>query len=561
MRFRFCSRSLRSYITMMMTGILTLALTVCGALFYGQTSSTLRTVYQQQMVQQLNTTMQQITEQISLIDSLYMLFMSNNLIYDALENAGADGSNAAAVERQMTHLLITNYIWEEQFIDSVSIYTDGGQAFHVSSIDSDAKRRQSRAIREASDQSYPHLQIITPDSPSSGELYFARNIFSATTGQAIASMIVSVDRDVWIEYLGSSLDNGWSICLYNDDFHLLSLPQAGFPPDENAYLTVSKKLYNLDMYAVVMAPRAALADRLNGSLQAYLFIMCLMILTVLLASYMLSRAATYPILRMIRHINRIADGNYEETIPADKMYEEFRSLSAAFNHLLAEINTYHADHLEKQLLLKNAEIQALQSQINPHFLFNTLNTLAWKAQMSDNPELYQMTISLGQLLKTNVLSRSSSFITLAEELKYIKFYVYLQKMRFEDRIRAGFDIAPGLQDVQLPCFSIQSLVENAFVHGLEPKADNGELLVRVRMEDDAVSVSVQDNGIGFREIPDLAKIQPSGTDSHTHVGLRNLDRRLYLLYGEASRLQIVSTPNVQTTVSFRIPKEPGHFLL
>ena len=126
-------------------------------------------------------------------------------------------------------------------------------------------------------------------------------------------------------------------------------------------------------------------------------------------------------------------------------------------------------------------------------------------------------------------------------------------MRFEDKITVNFDLAPGLQKMQIPCFCLQSLVENAFEHGLEPKKGSGELLISICREDSAVRFSVRDDGVGFTDIPDLDAIQPSAKDSHTHIGLRNLDRRLYLLYGEMARLHIVSEPDVSTEVSFRIP--------
>lgn len=544
------TKSLRSYTTCMITGIIALALTISGVFFYAQTSRTLRGAYQEQMLQQLDNTMNRINEQVNLVDSLYTLFMSNNLIYDSLEADFLASHSTAAIEKQMTYLLITNYVWKEKFINSVSIYANNDHTYHVSIIDSSEANLHNQEVYQNTDKRYPFLQIMT-NSKEHNVLYFVRNIFSSNTGQPIATMIISIDGSAWLNYLGDSLDNGWFICLYNEELELFSLPEQSSPIDTGNYLTVSEKLHNLDLSAVVVAPKQELLRKLDSSLRTYLAVMFVIIFFVLLIAFALSKAITYPIMRMIEHVNRIGEGRYEENIPSTEIYEEFNSLTNAFNHMLNEINAYHADNLEKQLLLKNAEIQALQSQINPHFLFNTLNTLAWKAQISDNPELYQMVISLGELLKTNVISRSSSYITLKEEVKYIKFYIYLQKMRFEDKINVSFDIAPGLQNFRIPCFCIQSLVENSFVHGLEPKKGNGELLISIQKQDSFIVISVQDNGVGFQKTPQ--------ENSHTHIGLRNLDRRLFLLYGEASRIQISSIPDMATVVSFKIPykEEPA----
>lgn len=545
-------KSLRSYTTCMITGIISLALTVSAVFFYTQTSHLLRETYQEQMLQQLDNTIGQINEQVSQINSLYTLFMSNNLIYDSLETSSTTSQNITAVEKQMTYLLITNHVWEEKFINSVSIYAHNNTSYQVSIIDPAKTAQNSQEIYQQADKKNPFLQLLTlPDEHNI--LYFARNIFSSNTGHPIATMIISIDSSTWMEYLGSSLGNGWFITLYNEELELYSLPDHEPQINTKDYLSVSEKLRNLDLSAVVVAPKQELQQKLSSSLRVYLVVLFTIIFFVLLISFALSKAITYPIMRMIGYVNRISEGHYEEAIPSTEIYEEFNSLANAFNHMLNEVNTYHADNLEKQLLLKNAEIQALQSQIDPHFLFNTLNTLAWKAQISDNPELYQMVISLGGLLKTNILSKSSSHITLQEELKYIKFYIYLQKMRFEDKINASFDISSGLQDFKIPCFCIQSLVENSFVHGLEPKKGQGELVISIQNKNSYVFFSVQDNGIGFQEIPTLQNIKFSSEDSHTHIGLRNLDRRLFLLYGENSRLHISSIPDVKTVVSFKIP--------
>ncbi|MGN0364561.1 MAG: sensor histidine kinase [Suilimivivens sp.] len=537
----------------MITGIIALALILSGILFYIRTYHTLRSTYQSQMLQQLDTTMNQINEQIDLIDSLYILFMSNNLIYDSLDSITLGSDHTALVEKQMTYLLITNYVWKEQFINSVSIYANSGHVYRVSTIDSSLADSNSQKIYQNMDHTYPSLMLTTLDSDNNS-LYFVRNIFSSNTGFPIATMVISVDRTAWMNYLGSSLGNGWFIYLYNKDIELFSQPNQGSPIEDSNYFTVSETLRKLDLSAVVVAPRDELMEKLNSSLQVYLIMMLIIIIFVLVITFALSKAITHPITRIKFYVNRIAEGHYDEIIPPTEMYEEFDSLTHAFNNMLNEINAYHADNLEKQLLLKNAEIQSLQSQINPHFMFNTLNTLAWKAQMSDNPELYQMVISLGELLKTNVVSRTSSYIPLQEELKYIKFYIYLQKMRFEDKINAVFDISPNLQDFQIPCFSIQSLVENSFVHGLEPKKGNGELSILIHDEDDYITIIVRDNGIGFQEIPNIANIKPSSKDSHTHIGLCNLNRRLFLLYGEEAQLHISSIPGIETVVSFHIPR-------
>ena len=205
------------------------------------------------------------------------------------------------------------------------------------------------------------------------------------------------------------------------------------------------------------------------------------------------------------------------------------------------------------MLLKNAEIRALQSQMDPHFLFNVLNTIAWKAQMSDNEEIYDMIISLGELLRINTLSKESAYTQLEQEMKYVKFYIYLQQMRFEDKISFDIQVPDSLMKCMIPGFCIQPLVENAIIHGLEPKKGNGKLSINIIETERYMEISINDNGIGFETVPDIRRIASKNDGSHTHIGLKNLDKRLELLYGEEARLHILSTPNVCTSISFRIP--------
>lgn len=256
------------------------------------------------------------------------------------------------------------------------------------------------------------------------------------------------------------------------------------------------------------------------------------VLIALLAAVIISWAITKPIDSMIYQINQISNGE-QANLPPMRMYREFHIWADAFNRMLKQLDIYYNDNFQKQLLLKSSEIRALQSQMNPHFLFNVLNTIAWKAQMSGNEEIYQMIISLGEFLKINTLSKNKDYVRLSQEIEYVKFYVYLQQMSFEEKISCIFQIPDSLMSCMIPTFCIQPLVENAIAHGLEPKEGKGKLIVQV--------------------IPEIQNIQPSGQDTHTHVGLRNLDKRLELLFGPDARLRIDSVPEKCTTISFKIP--------
>ena len=171
--------------------------------------------------------------------------------------------------------------------------------------------------------------------------------------------------------------------------------------------------------------------------------------------------------------------------------------------------------------------------------------------MLDNEEIYQMVISLGELMRMDILSKNDSFITLEQEIEYVKLYIYLQQMRFEDKISSSIRIAPGLMQYKIPALSIQPLAENAIIHGLEPKKGKGRLEIQVLETDEhKMEVTVMDDGVGFQG---TAKMESDTKSTHTHIGLKNLNKRLLLLFGEDAQLRIHSIPGRCTSVSFTIP--------
>ena len=574
-------RSLRSFITLAISITVTTILLCSIFFYYYRTSLLLRSNFEQSITGQLNQVNQNITEQVDTIDSTIPLFLSNTMLLNALETSSfpSTGRNSRfQLEKQMSDIYYSTPLSGRNFTDAIYIVCDNGTiltAYTSGSVSSSLY--QGCELLESIDPADTGLLCRTLDSEKNS-IYFARNLFNGNTGNHMGLFIININLDRWVQYCAKGLDPFWFICLYNQQISAVSDQnmtannidlKAGIHPakdsvsfqelslDSRAYFAAARSLDEFGLVSVVAAPKDLLLEDLNDTMKSYLLLLAFIVLSALLISLIISRAITHPIDKMIYYIDRISTGQ-EKNLPPMKMYHEFDVWAHSFNQMLKQLDVYYNDNFQKQLLLKNAEIRALQSQINPHFLFNVLNTIAWKAQINDNEEIYQMVISLGELLKMNTLSKERDFITLDKEMEYVKFYMYLQQMRFEDKITCLIQIPDRLMKCQIPCFCIQPLVENALVHGLEPKKGKGRLIIQV-METDQhqMEISIIDNGIGFHEIPDITKITSSENDSHTHIGLRNLDKRLELLFGSASRLKIESEPNICTSVSMRIPIRKG----
>lgn len=588
-------KKLITQFTLLITFTVIITLILTGFLFAYMISDSLTQEYKDRMFQDSNTTIEDISDSIDTIDSIYPLIVSNDSLYNFMNQTSQTISQVTVMEKQMASILIMNNIWALSYLESVYIYTSNN-TIHVSKSDTANNQQENLSVYSQLDSSSSSLSLQT--LKNSNSLYFVRKIFNYDTGRSIGTMIITVNRDEWINSLSKNIYPGWFIFLYNDDFELLTQHDSELTSQNIAelknslkptlvfnkikinskdYLTLSNKSPKLDITATVISPNSEITTKVTTVLRSYLIFASIIIIITVLITLGISRVMTHPIKVLIRYINRISQGNYSEKIRGLDTYEEFYSLELAINNMLDQIHSYHDNILEQNLLLKNSEIKALQEQINPHFLFNVLNTLAWKAEMSNNKEVYQMTIAIGEMLKGTIVQKNSYEIAVSDELKYVGFYNYLQKMRFEDRIHIDLQIDEGIDNCKIPCFSVQTLVENAYTHGLEPKETNGELVIIIRKDGDYVSVTVQDNGVGFKKIPDFSNILNDDDDAtssmssskkevrgkdintdaplvaHTHVGLRNLNKRLYLMYGAESIMYAESVPNVRTAISFRIP--------
>lgn len=568
--------SLRTFITVVISLIVTVILVLSISFFYKETSYILINEYEQSITAQLSQVNQQISEQIDALDSIIPMFLSNSLISNTLESINYNSvtnDSKISIEKQMSHTYYSTSLSSKNFINGIHIFSDDGTEFYIpTSGGSERDLDLNQRLLDNIDPTDPGLICMSLYSEYKS-IFFARNIFSSNTGRHIGTFIVDVAPVNWIQFCAKGLDPSWFIYLYNNEMSVLSngamevqseqllklidpqnstvsfqeLTLSGEP-----YFVAAQELQGLQITSAVAAPKHLMMRDLNQTLKSYLLLMTVIVLIALATAVILSRTVTRPINKMVFHINEISQGR-QDSLPPLKMHYEFQTWMNAFNQMLKKLDISYNDNFQKQLLLKNAEIRALQSQMDPHFLFNVLNTIAWKAQMSDNEEIYDMIISLGELLRINTISKESAYTQLEQEMKYVKFYIYLQQMRFEDKISFDIQVPDSLMKCMIPGFCIQPLVENAIIHGLEPKKGNGKLSINIIETERHMEISINDNGIGFETVPDIRRIASKNDGSHTHIGLKNLDKRLELLYGEEARLHILSTPNVCTSISFRIP--------
>jgi sensor histidine kinase YesM len=278
----------------------------------------------------------------------------------------------------------------------------------------------------------------------------------------------------------------------------------------------------------------------------------------------LSRSINEPISRLVAAARQLARGDWTVRPPAFRTGSEFRILSDAFRQMLDNLKRLiekDREHLETQRLVKELELKALQSQINPHFLFNTLNVLSKLALLEGAEQTSDLTVSVSNLLRYN-LRKLDRPVSLREEIGHAREYFRIQEARFRDRIRFETDIDPRALELPIPSLTIQPVLENAFVHGIENMEQGAEIRLTARREEKRVVVEIADNGAGMEE-ETRRRLLESGPEPEaplsvipghsTGLGVRNVFKRLRLFYGQDDLVEIESAPGRGTTVRLKLP--------
>ncbi|SET27659.1 Histidine kinase-, DNA gyrase B-, and HSP90-like ATPase [Natronincola peptidivorans] len=306
-----------------------------------------------------------------------------------------------------------------------------------------------------------------------------------------------------------------------------------------------------------------------------LFSIMLNIFLAILFTYRLTK----PIIELADSAEEISEGNFDIQPISIKTNDEIHVLAGAFNKMVVSIKIY-IDEIKKQAevetrlkqqemenfrmksLLKDAELKSLQSQINPHFLFNTLNAATQLAMMEGADQSSEFIERIAGLFRYN-LRKMDEPVTLAEEINYVKDYMYILKIRFGDKIEFFTDIDNNLLEVKVPCTIIQPIVENAFIHGLENLERKGRIYLNLKADQDKILVEVIDNGIGMEKEKVFALIltedEKRTANKHaTGIGMHNVIDRLRLFYNIDDIREIIeidSRVGNGTKVVLKIPYE------
>lgn len=242
---------------------------------------------------------------------------------------------------------------------------------------------------------------------------------------------------------------------------------------------------------------------------------------------------------------------YRYAAPSERV-AELQTLSDSFEHMVGMIQNLMERVRREEITLRKTELKALQAQINPHFLYNTLDSIQWMCEQGENEDAVRMVGALAKLFRISI-SHGNELIPIRDEVRHAQSYLIIQSFRYKNQFTYSFYVDPETEDCLCNKITIQPLIENAIYHGLDRMVDEGKITVTVKPHGEDILITVADNGVGMTEEQCLKILQKERSDS-SGIGVKNVNDRLKIHFGERYGISIASELDVGTTVTVRIPK-------
>ena len=334
-------------------------------------------------------------------------------------------------------------------------------------------------------------------------------------------------------------------------------PQHELTTGGVSYAMASARAEKAGWYVLMLTPQSEFSAGAMSVSSAILTAAVAALILIAVVTAIASRVISQPVKELADAMDetQLRDLSYRVTVSGA---DEIARLGNSFNALMEKLERSLAGEYEAALQQQKAEIRALQAQMNPHFLYNVLQSMASMATVRHMSDLASMATALGSTMRYTI-SGSEPLVSLREELSYVENYLTIQKLRFGERLHAEIDVPEYVMSCAVPRVSIQPLVENAILHGLEQREKPGTIRIGAWTAGERLTVEVTDDGQGMTE-EELAQLRsalyaPSPAEERRGIGLRNLYMRLRLLYDETAQLTLDSEEGIGTVVQIVIPME------
>jgi sensor histidine kinase YesM len=481
----------------------------------------------------------------------------------------------------VNQFLAQQYKYNESFLSTMLIFLDDpNMVYYTYSNTKDAtytsvrefKRIGLSKVLDKAVDIDTNIELLTIE----GHLYMIRNLVKSNF-EPYAVIVMEINTDsmfkslesIWGYQVGEIYMDGEPL-LNREINNILTKEELTTDLDESIYINRHSKdivyrVSKLDQHKlayVIQLDSNAIIRELDAVKYIGILVLIFMIPLVILVMTFFNRKVTRPIKSLVEAAHKITNKKYGFQVEKISKSYEFDYLGNVFNQMSLELQYQFEQIYLEELALRDAKIEALQSQINPHFLNNTLEIINWEARLGGNEHVSGMIEALSTMLNATMNRKNQHLIPLEEELSYVDSYLYIIKQRFQDKFEVVKNIDEHLLSFEVPRLIIQPIVENAVEHGTSA-LKQGKILISIYEEMDGIVVEIEDSGSlteqDERKIRDILNPDgESGSESSLNIGIRNVNQRLRILYGERYGLTIKNNQNNHTVSTIRIGKEGLH---
>jgi two-component system, sensor histidine kinase YesM len=510
--------------------------------------------------------------------------ITNNFEMIRLLNEKTDEPAIAYINEQSITNIIGAIFYSRDDLVGIHVITNRGKIYNYGNsmnvLDSDyPKEEWYHQLRDSSGKLvwlgvYAHSLIdMNEDSPV---FAFGRQIYDLNEHKPIGIALFEVNPGPVLDALDNlKLGEHSEVYLMNQQGQVVSSltePAPVLPnlpklegsrnmvvEQKDSGITVASRLPFSDWSVVSVTPRQDLNVELVETKRYLLIVISILIIVSAVVASLVSRTIANPLKKLIREMKQVEIGNFRGMVNVSS-YQEINILVASFNRMVSRIEELIERVKVSSVSEKNAELHALQSQVNPHFLYNTLDMIYWLLDEKENDRLGELVLSLSSMFRYSSEWKDGAKVTLREELEQIHHYLTIILIRLEGRLRVETSVDERWMGIRLPKMTVQPIIENAVKYGLESLKRQGVLKLYTQEVGDVLKIVVEDNGNGMngerlawlkqslnRQIP-----RESGTGS-SGIGLQNLHRRIQHMFGERYGLEIESIPDEGTKVAVVLP--------
>lgn len=567
----FLNLSINKKLSLILIPTLLLLIVAIGFSVYAVASEILNKKIEEQALETAAQISNNFDRKIEIAENKMTQLMNDPTVQEELKDdvaiAQQDRDNYYSNFRKIRRVLIQ--VYSSTMIDDIEIYADNGDHYYISVTNKKKTvENELQYLDEVKRNNGGRLVFF--DDKDHGNIQILQQIKDELTGRQIGILRIALKKD----YFGRSVETGLVstkgatglyagdqvIFLNNEtdvasgDIHAsLKLGDYQIP----GFFTIKYDSAETNWTTYVLLSNNELFAEINRLKYVLIAISILVYFIALLFINRVSQTIVGPIENITAGLKDFVSGDFSVRLPENRS-DELGTMSSTFNYAVGKIEELIDEVSNMKKLEKELQYKTLQAQINPHFLYNTLDTIYWMGIDAEEEEISQMILSLSNLMR-NAIDNKQEMMTIQQELKIVQNYLYIQQIRHKDKLSVDISVDPELVALSLPKLSLQPIIENAINHGLSDLEEDWQIAISLKRVKERILLSISDNGVGISEkrlqaIRDDLEDKRPLYDDVDHIGLKAVHKRLRFIYGEGYGLELKSVIGKGTIVTLVLPE-------